>query len=330
MCTGLSLRNGNHHYFGRNLDLEIDYPVDVVITPRNKELPMRHVGSLDKHYAIYGVGMIQDDYPLYFDACNEKGLGMAGLAFWTSCHYNPVREGKLNLTSFEILQYVLGNCATVAEAKDILKDVNITDDAFSATTPPSPLHWLISDRTSSIVVEQTKAHGLVLYDNPYDVLANEPEFPFHINNLAFYANVSNKLQDFNKTRFAPEFPDFVKLGAGMGTSGLPGGLDSISRFVKIAFGRLNSVSPDTEEGNVSQFFRLLESVIQCMGSDEVKENQYEITQFTTCYNTDENILYYTTYSNQSLNGIKLAHEDLDSDKLVKYDFKRELQVCFQN
>ena len=37
MCTGLSLKNGKHHYFGRNLDLELDYPVDIVITPRNKK-----------------------------------------------------------------------------------------------------------------------------------------------------------------------------------------------------------------------------------------------------------------------------------------------------
>lgn len=330
MCTGLSLKNGNHHYFGRNLDLELDYPVDVVITPRNKKLAMRHTDVIDMHYAIYGVGLIQDDYPLYFDACNEKGLGMAGLAFWTSCYYAPVEEGKLNLASFELLQYILGKCETVAEAKEILKNVNITNEGFSAAMAPSPLHWLISDHTSSIVVEQTKEHGLMVYDNPYDVLANEPEFPFHVKNLSFYANVSNQLQNFTETRFAPEFPDFVKLGAGMGTAGLPGGLDSISRFVKIAFGRLNSICPDTEAGNVSQFFRLMESVIQCNGSDQVKKDEYEITQFTTCYNTDENILYYTTYYNESLNAVKLASEDLDSDQLVKYEFIRDFQVNFQN
>lgn len=74
----------------------------------------------------------------------------------------------------------------------------------------------------------------------------------------------------------------------------------------------------------------MESVIQCNGSDQVKKDEYEITQFTTCYNTDENILYYTTYYNQSLNAVKLAGEDLDSDQLVKYEFIRDFQVNFQN
>lgn len=330
MCTGLSLKNGKHHYFGRNLDLELDYPVDIVITPRNKKLVMRHADSLDTHYAIYGVALIQDDYPLYFDACNEKGLGMAGLAFWVNCDYKPFEEGKLNLASFEILQYVLGKCENVAEAKEILRNVNITNDAFAKNMAPTPLHWMISDHTSSIVVEQTKAHGLMIYDNPYDVLTNEPEFPFHINNLSFYSNISNKIQDFSETQFSSGFPGFIKFGSGMGTVGLPGGLDSASRFVKIAFGRLNSICSDTEEENVPQFLHLLESVAQCSGSNQVKENEYEITQFTTCYDTDENILYYKSYYNPSLSGVKLANADIDSRELIKYEFNRKLKVCFQN
>ncbi len=34
MCTAVNYTNGCH-LFGRNLDLEINYPVDVVITPHN-------------------------------------------------------------------------------------------------------------------------------------------------------------------------------------------------------------------------------------------------------------------------------------------------------
>lgn len=330
MCTGLSLKNGNHHFFGRNLDLEIDYPVDVVIAPRNKKIPMRHTDDLDTHYAMFGVGLIQDDYPLYFDAANEKGLGMAGLAFWTSCYYKPVEEGKNNIASFEIIPYILGKCATVAEAKEVLKDMNITNEGFSPVMAPSALHWIISDSTSSIVVEQTKERGLMVYDDPYDVLANEPEFPFHRANLGFYCNVSNKIENFDSTRFAPDFPGFVKMGAGMGTAGLPGGVDSISRFVKIAFGRLNSRCADTVQANVSQFFRLLESVVQCDGSDQVKEGEFEITQYTSCYDMDNEVLYYTTYNNQSLNAVDMKKEDFDGAALKKIDFDREFQVNFQN
>ena len=35
----------------------------------------------ESHYAIIGMAHVADDYPLYYDAVNEKGLGMAGLNF---------------------------------------------------------------------------------------------------------------------------------------------------------------------------------------------------------------------------------------------------------
>ena len=35
----------------------------------------------DSHYAIIGMAHVAGDYPLYYDAINEKGLGMAGLNF---------------------------------------------------------------------------------------------------------------------------------------------------------------------------------------------------------------------------------------------------------
>ena len=40
--------------------------------PRNYPLQYRHGSKNIEHYA-----MIQDEYPLYYDAVNEKGLGMA-------------------------------------------------------------------------------------------------------------------------------------------------------------------------------------------------------------------------------------------------------------
>lgn len=330
MCTGLSLKNGQNHYFGRNLDLEIDYPVAVTITPRNVEFKFRHVPAVSSHYAMIGMGLNEGGYPLYFEAINEKGLGIAGLAFWTSCKYFPVQEGKTNVASFEIIPYLLGKCASVAEVKEAIKDFNITDDGFAPHYPPSPLHWLVSDEKESIVMESTKDHGFQVYQNPYDVLTNEPEFPFHVQNLSFYANVSNKLHHFDSTRFAPDFPGFIKFGAGMGSAGLPGGLDSISRFVRVAFARLNSICPDTEQANVSQFFHILQTVFQTNGSDLVKENEYEVTQYSCGANTKTLRFYYTTYYNPSLNAVDLMKEDLDANELKTIPVHRDLQVNLQN
>lgn len=332
MCTGLLFTNGNSHYFGRNLDLEIDYPVDVVITPRNHPLNFRHVDGMTSHNAIIGMGLVQNDYPLYFEGINDKGLGMAGLAFWTSACYFPAAEGKTNLASFEILQYLLAKCDTVEEVRKELETINITNDNFAPGMPASPLHWIIADKTgTTIVAEQTKAHGLMVYDDPYDVLTNEPEFPFHVNNLSYYCNISNHIENFDSTRFAPNFPNFVKMGAGMGSAGLPGGLDSISRFQRVAFTRLNTVMEENNElANISQYFHILYSVFQTRGSDQVKPGEYEVTQYSCGGNLETGTWYYTTYSNQSITAVEMSKENLDSTEMISYPLKRELKIDYQN
>ena len=72
MCTAITYKTKSH-YFGRNLDLEISYNEMVIITPKNYPFQFRKNKELKKHYAIIGMGIVVDDYPLYFDATNEKG-----------------------------------------------------------------------------------------------------------------------------------------------------------------------------------------------------------------------------------------------------------------
>lgn len=74
MCTAATYLTGDF-YFGRNLDYEFSYGDEVTITPRNYPF---HFRSLEKeltaHYAMIGMAYIAGDYPLYYDAVNEKGL----------------------------------------------------------------------------------------------------------------------------------------------------------------------------------------------------------------------------------------------------------------
>lgn len=76
MCTAAVYRTKNT-YFGRTLDYEFSYGDEVTITPRNYPLKFHHIGAIEKNYAILGMAHVVGDYPLYYDAINEKGLGMA-------------------------------------------------------------------------------------------------------------------------------------------------------------------------------------------------------------------------------------------------------------
>ncbi len=80
MCTAATYKT-NDFYFGRNLDYDFSYVEEVTVTPRNYVFRFREIEDMAKHYAIIGMAYVKDNYPLYYDAVNEKGLCMAGLNF---------------------------------------------------------------------------------------------------------------------------------------------------------------------------------------------------------------------------------------------------------
>lgn len=155
MCTAVSFKT-HDHYFGRNLDLEFSYHETVTVTPRNFPLKFREAGEVNSHFAMIGMAFVQEGYPLYYDATNEKGLSMAGLNFPTFADYKPVEEGRDNIAPFEFIPWILSQCSTVAEARRLLARINIAKINFSEQLPASPLHWIISDRDESVVVESVK------------------------------------------------------------------------------------------------------------------------------------------------------------------------------
>lgn len=323
MCTAVSYRTKDH-YFGRNLDLEFCYRETITIMPRNFPFQYRRVEKVDfgteakgavpgKQYAMIGMATVVDDYPLFYEATNEKGLSMAGLNFPDNAEYKEEVKGKDNVTPFEFIPWILGQCATVAQARQKLGCINLVKIHFSEELPLAPLHWMISDREESITVESVK-EGLRVYDNPVGVLTNNPPFDMQMFNLNNYMNLSNEQP---KNRFS-EKVNLQTYSRGMGAMGLPGDLSSASRFVRAAFTKLNSVSGASESESISQFFHILGSVAQQRGCVHMGDGEYEITIYSSCCNTDKGIYYYTTYENSQITGVDMHKEDLDGDRLICY------------
>ena len=323
MCTAASYKTKDH-YFGRNLDYEFSYSETVTVTPRNYPFHFRRMGDMPTHYAMIGMAFVQQDYPLYYDATNEKGLSMAGLNFPGNADYKPEAPGADNVTPFEFIPWILGQCATVAQAREKLARLSLLNEDFSAQLPLSPLHWMISDANESIVVESVK-DGLKVYDNPVGVMTNNPTFDFHLTNLANYMTVSR--QD-PENRFSDHL-QLAPYSRGMGGIGLPGDLSSASRFVKAAFTRLNSLTGDSESESVSQFFHILGSVAQQKGCCQVAHG-FEYTIYSSCCNTDKGIYYYTTYENSQITGVDMRRENLDGTALVSYPLITGQQIRMQN
>ena len=323
MCTAVTYRTADH-YFGRNLDLEYSYQEQVTVTPRNYPFSFRCKDILEHHYAMIGIATISDTYPLYYDAVNEKGLCMAGLNFPGNAVYQPVKDTMDNIAPFELIPWILGQCSSVAEAAVRLKRLNIAEIPFSEQFPLSPLHWILSDRSESVTIEPMRS-GLRIYNNPIGVLTNNPPFDYHMHNLKNYLNLTRE-EPVN--RFAPQV-DLTPYSRGMGALGLPGDLSSVSRFIKAAFTKLNSVSEDSECASVSQFFHILDSVMQQRGCVRVGE-KFEKTVYTSCCNTDKGIYYYKTYENSQINAVDLNREDLNGSNLIAYPLITDQKIHMQN
>ena len=318
MCTAISYRN-NTHYFGRTLDYERSYGEEVVLMPRNFPLPFRQLPTSESHHAILGMAHVENGYPLYYDAMNEKGLCMAGLNFVGFAAYNG--QNRDRVAPFEFIPWILGQCETVAQARVLLTHTALTETDFSDRLPASRLHWLIADREEAITVE-SMADGLHIHDNPAGVLTNNPPFPEQMRHLAGFGHLSPLPQQNH-------FPiDLRPVSRGMGAVGLPGDLSSPSRFVRAAFTALHSLCDESE--GISQFFHLLGSVEQVKGCCRLEDGSLEHTIYTACCDTARGIYCYTTYGNRRITAIDMNRENLAGCTLIRWPLMTREDIFIQN
>ena len=324
MCTAVTYKTKDF-YLGRTLDYEFSYGDEVIITPRNYSFAFRSMGIMKSHYAMIGMAYVAEDYPLYYDAVNEKGLGIAGLNFVGNADYKEEKQNKNNEAQFEFIPWILGQCDSVQEAKSLLENINLIKTPFSNDLPLAQLHWLIADRDEAITVESVK-EGIRVYQNPVGVLTNNPPFNEQMFQLNNYMHLSPKAPE---NYFSKQLP-LHTYSRGMGALGLPGYLSSQSRFVRAAFVKMNSVSGDSENESVSQLFHIMGSVDQQRGCCDVGEGKFEITIYTSCCNADKGIYYYTTYDNHQITAVNMHRENLDGVHLIHYPLIHGEQIKMQN
>ncbi len=324
MCTAATYRTKDF-YFGRTLDYEFSYGEEITVTPRNYPFSFRYLPEKREHYAIIGMAHVEEDYPLYYDAVNEKGLGMAGLNFVGNAVYGEVREGKENVAVFELIPYILSQCENTEEARELLGKIQITDTRFKEQLPNGRLHWIIADEKEAITVESV-TEGLKIYENAPGVLTNNPPFPMQMFQLNNYMQLSSR---------QPEnlFSDQLSLetySRGMGALGLPGDLSSASRFVRVAFTKLHAIQLLPVHVNRCdlpvRISRVVIDALCCITAGGINGNfVFAILQFAA-----KGIYYYTTYTNRQITAVDMHREKLDGTELIRYPMLEEEQIRLQN
>ena len=310
MCTAINI-TGARHLFGRTLDVEHSLGERVVITPRGFRFDFRREGVCASHLAMVGMALVQDGVPLYFDAVNEAGLCAAALKFPSAVYHAP-EAGARNIASFELIPWLLCRCEDLASALDVLDGAIITRDAFSTALPPSPLHFIIADKTGAAVIESV-ADGLKIYADPLGVLTNDPPFPYHMTRVCDFMNLDSAHPE---NTLAPSV-GLTPYSGGLGAFGLPGDFSSSSRFVRAVFAKNHTEGAD----EISRFFHVADSVSVPRGCEKNSVGEALYTVYTSLADTASATYYFTTYENRRLRSLSLFDAELDTRELSVFDVR---------
>lgn len=319
MCTSIrfSTRPG-HFFFARNLDWSCGYGQVPLVIPRNYAYESAFCGRHDSGYAVVGMGITASrpqgaaEIPLYFDCANEAGLAVGGLNFPGYAEYEKEsREKKTNVAAYEFPFWLARRFASVDEAERALSGVAVVGESVNEGYPVSYLHWMIADKDRSIVVE-CMADGLHVYHDDADVLANQPTFPWHRENLRNYLNCSSAFPSVASWGKA----ELIPYGAGAGMRGLPGDYYSPSRFVRAAYLNAHYPQQDTEQGNVTRAFRTLGGVSMVKGAAAMGDGTSEYTVYTGGFSSETQRYYYSTYDDPTVRYVSLRDFDLDGGEIV--------------
>ncbi|MBO5646658.1 MAG: linear amide C-N hydrolase [Clostridia bacterium] len=323
MCTVLTYR-ADDLYYGRTLDYERSFEEAVAVIPRRLPLHFRHMPDSEAHYAFMGMASTMGKEPLFYDGVNEKGVCAAALRFAASAVYHESKKKGHALASFEVIPYVLGSCATLAEVRAALANISVTGEGYSDELPPSPLHWFFADESGALVLEST-ADGVHIHDDPVGVLTNEPPFPEQMRRLSDYRHLS---ADPGENRLLPavSLPLYTR---GTGAIGLPGDLSSPSRFVRAAFTAGNAEAASGTAA-VSRCFQILDTVRVVRGCCQTEDGSASATVYAAVCNMSRGIYYCETEENRTPCAVMLRGENLDGNRPILYSLHRKEQILWQN
>lgn len=178
----------------------------------------------------------------------------------------------------------------------LLKNIYIVGVQDPVTQTVAPLHWISTDKSGkSVVIEQTKT-GLEVIDNPIGVMANSPDFNWHITNLRNYMNVSTNQQK----EVHWENVSLTPFGQGAGTTHLPGGFTSPERFVRTAFLKTDVQIPKSRSQSLMTCFHIINNIFIPKGIVVTDKRADDYTKYIAFMNTNTCEYYFKTYENTQI------------------------------
>ncbi len=305
MCTAMTLHTQSHEiFFGRTMDFSHDIIPQLYIVPNSYVWHNTlNDNPIKDSYSFIGLGQELDGILGFFDGVNEKGFAAAVLYFAGYAHYSsPVTQKTApTIASIDFLHYILGRCSSVKELPYLLKDISIVGVPDPVTGAIAPLHWITADKNGDCAVIEPTLNGLNIMNNPIGVMANSPDFPWHMTNLRNYMEASPTQTEeacWDSVRLTP-------FGQAGGTVPLPGGFTSPERFVRTAYLKSHLPEPVNSSEALAACFHILESVSIPKGAVLTSRNTYDYTKYTAFININTCEYYYKTYDDINVRAASL-------------------------
>ena len=182
---------------------------------------------------LYGMipGAKQD---FVHEAVNDQGMTFTVNALMGNRSAQLDANAQNVLAVTDMGTWALGNFRNVAQVKQALQNNEVSvwlPKIPSMANLEAPVHFALFDKTGAGIVIEFLNGQVQVYDNQVGVMTNNPPFPWHLDNLNNYAQLTN----VNKN--TGQFGN-VKVNAydsGNALANLPGSETSAGRFIKAAF-----------------------------------------------------------------------------------------------
>lgn len=310
-CTGIVLTATDGAVVrARTLEFGEDPKSELIFIPRGHAVTATGPDgtpnglSWTTKYATAGTNAFGQN--IILDGLNEQGLGGGLFYFPGYAGYQSVAPDEVanSLGAYELLTWVLGNFATVAEAKAAIPGIKVSNAPLEGFGGSPPLHMIITDRSGASLVVEYVGGELKLYDNPLGVLTNSPGFDWHTTNLRNFVNLSA----LNVPQLALGDIKIDQTGQGSGLLGLPGDFTPPSRFIRaVAFSQAAAPTADGAAA-MKLAFHILDNFDLPPGSVRSGEGagQYEVTFWTGAADLKNLRYYVTTFDNRQIRMFDLA------------------------
>ncbi len=230
-------------YSGKTMEYADPLPFEMTYVPAGTKVASIAPGgkpglSFETKYPVLGVSAdagMGTGMNTMVESANDQGLSLSSNEMPGS--QSPAGAGSdaaKALAATDLGLYLLGNFKSVSEVRQALEGGEVS--VWLPKVPlmgnlEAPLHFILWDKTGAGIVIEYLDGKQNIHDNPVGVVANAPDFPWHLKNLNNYAQLTNLDKDTGQFgQLKVSAPD-----SGNALDNVPSSQISAGRFVKAAY-----------------------------------------------------------------------------------------------